>query len=162
MKILTGHVLRDHVVLGAIAAVTLLPHLGPWGAVEFWLAAVLIDIDHYLHFLYANRFKDWSIRGMFQFHHSLFDQRHRQDFLGIEIFHTVEFILPTGVLIWFYLPALKPVLWGILLHSGVDLIHLARHSILSKRAHSIVEFLIRRKRMEQRGLSISWLYRVGA
>lgn len=153
MAPLVSHVWRDHVLLGGVVASFLAFHWGIWNGLLFWLANVGIDVDHYLHFIASTKFKPLGFRPMFRFHEQVFAQRHRSDFIAIELFHTLEFLILFAVLTFFILPSLQPIFWGFLFHNVVDLVHLARYRIFSKRAHSFVEYILRRKKMEAEGKS---------
>ena len=151
MKALTNHVLRDHVLIGGIAAIIASPALGAWGSFWFWTATVLVDIDHYLHFLLATRFKAVGVKAMFRFHHELFERRNMPDFMILEVFHTLEFIALFGILAFNYFGLLRPVFWGIVFHMIVDFVHLSRYGILHKRPHSFIEYGWRRRRVLELG-----------
>lgn len=151
MNALVTHVLRDHVILGGGAAICLLPLFGWQWSFAFWLANILVDLDHYLNFLWRCRFRAIGIKAMFRFHAEVFQQTHRPDFLGLEPFHTLEFLCLLGLLGFLSLPSLIPIFSGILFHVLVDLVHLSRYGILSKRAHSFTEYFWRRHRMVFRG-----------
>ena len=151
MKPLANHVLRDHVLIGGIAALLLLPVLGHGGSFIFWLSTILIDLDHYLDFFLRTKFKYFSAQSMFRFHEELFKRRHRSDFLALEIFHTLEFAFLFGIISFKWIPALIPVFLGMTFHLFVDVIHLSRYGILHKRASSFVEFYLRRKQIRSRG-----------
>lgn len=157
MKFLMNHVMRDHVALGGAAALAALPWFGWRGSLLFWLANILIDLDHYLHFAYARRGKSLGVKEMFLFHQSLFDQVRRPDFLALEIFHTVEFMALLGWLSFGVLPSLQPVFWGMAFHIGVDFVHLAKLGVFTKRCNSCVEYVLRRNAMLRRSLSPDWV-----
>lgn len=146
MKLLSGHVIRDHALIGGLVALILLPAFGVWGSFMFWAANVLIDLDHYFRFLYCTKFKILGIGPMFRFHEKVFEQRNRPGFLVLELFHTAEFLLLVGVLSAF-IPVLWPVFWGFLFHMLVDFIHLARFKMLTKRSYSIAEYFWRRRKL---------------
>ena len=142
---------KQHTLIGGIAALILSPILG-LGAIPFWIGSVLIDADHYLEFIYHNRLTDFSIKRMYDYHNTLGGWFSRPEFLNLSIFHTVEFLSLVYILtIWLGSPMLKAVLWGMLFHLLLDTIHLSRRGILNKRAHSIVEFFIRKELMKRRG-----------
>ena len=157
MKLLTNHVLREHVAIGGLAALLLTPWIGWQGAMLFWLSNILIDMDHYLHFVYAHRGRIFRIREMFQYHQHLFDKVHRSDFLAIEIFHTVEFLALLGWASFWIWSWLQPIFWGAIFHTVVDFVHLCRHGIPFKRVYSFVEYAIRRNRLKRRGLAPDWV-----
>ena len=150
-KPLSIHVIRDHVLLGAIIAAALSPSLGAWGAFLFWLGTVFVDTDHYLRFLLVGKFRNFRIKSMFSFFEHSFQSRNHPDFLALDIFHTVEFLALLSLVTVYVAPAFLPVLYGVLFHMTTDFFHLLRHKALSKRAHSVLEYYIRKKRMKARG-----------
>ena len=144
--------LQYHAISGSVAASLLIPVLGA-NSIVFLASSVLIDGDHYLDYLCRNGFRDFSLRRMFTFHELLQEKGQERNLLGLNIIHTVEFILLlyavstlTG---WIWL---KAVLWGVLFHMVFDLIHLYRRGMLFRRALSIVEYAIRWQRMKHQGL----------
>ncbi len=143
---------RDHVILGGAAAGALYPFLGA-NSIIFWLASFLVDIDHYLDFIYHNGFTDFSFRRMFDYHRALQKLWSRPDFINVEIFHTVEFVAPLyAVSRYLGSGALEAVFWGILFHMALDMLTLFRCGAFFKRSYSITEYLIRKRLLERRGL----------
>ena len=151
--------LREHVVLGGGAALALSPVLGAQGSVIFWVASVLIDADHYGDYLQRNGFRDWSPRRMFEFHRLLFLQIRRPDFLALSLCHTVEcftFVYVAAAVL--KSSVLWAVFWGMCFHLFLDLIFLAWHRVVFSRALSLVEYVIRRRRMRDRGVDPDRVY----
>lgn len=143
---------KQHTLIGGIATLVLSPILG-LNAIPFWIGSVLIDIDHYLEFLYHNKLTDFSIKKMYDYHSILSRWFSRPEFLNLSIFHTAEFLSLFYVFAdWLDSPMLKAVLCGMLFHLLLDAVHFARLGILNKRAHSIIEFFIRKEAMKRRGL----------
>lgn len=141
-----------HIVSGGVVASLLIPVLGVHSAV-FFASSVLIDGDHYLDYLYRNRFKDFSVKRMFTFHELLFTRGQKQNFLGLNIMHTVEFLLLLYAVAAFTGSALTmAALWGMLFHMLVDLVYLYRQDRLFRRALSVTEYVIRWNRMKRQGL----------
>ena len=143
---------RFHTISGGIAASLLIPVLGV-NSVFFWASSVLIDGDHYLDYLYHNRFKNFSVKRMFEFHRHLFRNGQRPNFLGLNIMHTAEALLlvyaVSALTGWLWL---KAVLWGMLFHMLVDVVYLYFQGRLFRRALSVIEYAIRWRRMKRRGL----------
>lgn len=135
------HVLRDHALLGGAAAAGVWAAADARAALLFWLANILIDADHYLHFLLATRFAQWTPGDMFRFHQRLFEEARRPDFYVLELFHTAEFAAVAAAAAWLLAPSLWPAVFGGLFHIAVDWVHLARHGMLGKRANSVIEYL---------------------
>ncbi len=149
---LVVHVLRDHALLGALPAAWLASRLGAGDALLFWAANVLVDVDHYVSFLHWAGAAALRPHRIFHYARRVMAGAAARPFLDLEPFHTAEFALllaaggyPAGVA-W-----LKPVLWGVLFHAAVDVVHLARHGLLATRCHSLAEYWLRRRAMERRG-----------
>lgn len=144
--------IREHVLIGGIASLVLSPVIG-LGAIPFWIGSVLIDVDHYLEFIYHNRLTNFSIRRMYDYHYLLGNYWPRPEFLNLSIFHTAEFLsLFYLVALWLDSSMLKAALWGMLLHFFLDFIYLVHMGAADKRAYSIIEFLIRKEIMKRNGL----------
>ncbi len=142
---------RDHVILGGVAAGALYPVMGAH-VILFWIASITIDIDHYLDFLYHNGFTDFSFVRMFEYHSALSGLGKRPEFLNLSIFHTVEFMAPLYVVAAYTgSAAIEAVFWGALTHIALDVIYLLRCRGLLKRAHSVIEYLVRRRLLVNRG-----------
>jgi hypothetical protein len=151
--------LQEHVILGGGAALALSPILGAEGSLTFWASSVLIDIDHYWDYLHRNGFRDWSWRKTFTFHAELWKRVADPSFLGLNLFHTIEWFLFVGsVAVWWGSSALLAVLGGMIFHLSLDLLRLASHRAMFKRALSIVEYWIRRQRLFQMGLNPDGVY----
>ena len=132
--------LSSHIVQGAClgSAAYCLTDLRT--ALIFGGSIVLIDIDHYLHYLY--RKKNLSVRGMFSFYDNVWDRR--REVFGIEIFHTAETLLLL-VAAGFWHPAFWAVAAGFFAHMLFDFLHLAWHRVPFVRALSFVEYGIRKR-----------------
>ncbi|MBI4860064.1 MAG: hypothetical protein HY815_07345 [Candidatus Riflebacteria bacterium] len=138
--------LGAHVLVGGVASAGLYPWLGAEGAAVFLGASVLIDVDHYWHWIEHNRFTDFGPSRMFDYHHRLSELMYRPGFLAICPFHTVEFFILVHLLATILdAPLLDIALCGFLFHLTFDLIHLASHRVIFKRALSIVEYWVRRR-----------------
>lgn len=149
---------RDHVIYGGIGAAALAPALGA-GSLVFWAASVAIDLDHYIDYLWHNRFTDFSIEGMFEYHRLLTKRWHDPAFLNIEVFHTIEFIAPLLIITHYTgSAALLALSMGFLFHIALDLVSLAANGIFFARAHSVPEYFIRKKMLMGRGLDPAGLY----
>jgi hypothetical protein len=145
--------LHEHVILGGGAALCAAPALGAEGAMTFWAASVLIDVDHHCDYVYRNGGRDWSARGMFAYHDALFAQIRRPEFVGLSLFHTIEcfLLVGAGALLW-HSGLLLAALWGMVFHLGLDLVRLGGQGALFSRALSLVEYWIRRRRLLMRGI----------
>lgn len=158
-KGLLHHVLRDHVLLGAAASFSMFPSFGWAGCLVFWAATVLIDLDHYAKFFYYTRFRQWSPSDMFRYFEATHSQRERPDCLMIEPLHTVEIFLLLGCAAIFWGGLWVPALAGMVFHALVDVVHLLSHKILTKRCHSLIEYVWRARQMRRRGLDPEAIFR---
>lgn len=141
----------DHVIYGSIAASVLYPYAGV-EAIYFWAGSFLIDIDHYLDYIYHNRFTDFSFRKMFDYHRALDRFWFSPEFLNVEIFHTIEFLMLLFLVSqWTASVPLLLVFFGFVFHSLLDVVHLYRHNAVTIRAYSFTEYYIRRKRLVEAG-----------
>jgi len=151
---------REHVLLGGGVAAALAPVLGVQESAVFWASTVLIDVDHHWDYVYRNGFTDWSLRRALAFHRFLFGTRERPEFLALNLFHTVEwlvFAIAAGA--WLGSSAVLAAVLGMLFHLALDLVWLGWHRATFKRALSIVEYVIRRRRLRARGLDVDAPYR---
>ncbi|MCC6501759.1 MAG: hypothetical protein IT362_01320 [Deltaproteobacteria bacterium] len=148
----------DHVIYGAVGAAALYPAIGA-GSLLFWAASVAIDLDHYIDYVWHNRFTDLGYKGMFEYHRLLTKRWHNPAFLNIEIFHTIEFIVPLLIITHYTGSApLLAVCMGFIFHIALDLVSLRSNGIFFARAHSFPEYFIRKKMLESRGLDPAGLY----
>jgi hypothetical protein len=144
---------RDHLILGTGASAAVYHTLGP-STVIFWVATFMIDIDHYMNFVYHNGLKDLSFRGMFDYYAVLDKLAHLPEFLDIEVFHSGEFMfLLYLVSYWSGSSVLRAVMWGFIFHIVLDWISLASDGIFFKRANFVAEYFIRKKGLMRTGLN---------
>lgn len=158
--LLLKHVLRDHVLAGGAAAAALLALWSPSHCLAFWLANVLIDLDHYLNLVFWSGFATFRFHRTFHFYCHIKEHKTDAPFIALEAFHTVEFAL--AVFICGALPGLailRPVFWGLLFHIFVDYFHLRRLGALRSRKDSILQFLWEKRKMEAAGLRPVALYK---
>lgn len=149
---------RSHVIYGGVGAAALYPVLGT-GSMWFWGASVLIDIDHYMDFVYHNRFTDLSFKRALDYHAVLNRYWKRPEFLNVEVLHTMEFIAPLFALSWWTGSAvLLSVTLGFAFHIGLDITSLTLAGVPFIRAHSCTEYFIRKRLLARRGLNPADLY----
>lgn len=149
---------KDHVIYGGIAAAALYPAIGS-AAAYLWAASFLIDIDHYLDYVYHNNFTDFSFKKMFDYHNALDRFWYSPEFLNIEIFHTIEFLATLYfVSVWTASAPLLAVFFGFVFHSLLDMVYLYKHGAFSIRAYSFTEYYVRRKRLVEMGYRPEEIY----
>lgn len=150
--------LKQHIIYGGVASLCLFPKFGFLSGV-FWAASVLIDVDHYIDYIYQNRFSCLSIKQMFTYYDNMLDFKDRQGFLGLSIFHTIEII--TGVYlvsVWVGSDVIKAIFWGMVFHMMLDIIYLLKIKSLFARVFSLIEYIIRKKLMIRNGLLPDEIY----
>lgn len=131
-----------HFLFALIASVILfLLKINPLFILLFFLAAILIDIDHY--FLYIARKKSINPFKAYYYHKYELEKeikKARQKYVLV-IFHTIEFFV---VLLIFSLifHTLWPIFLGCLFHEIIDLIYdSTRKEKKYKRAFSLIYYL---------------------
>lgn len=153
-SLVQNHVLRDHILIGGIAALMLSKVWSAPHCLIFWAATVLVDVDHYFNLLFWSKFRCFSIAGLFKFYGFIVDHKKRYPvFMAIEVFHTLEFVslIFAGAYL-LQIGFLKPVFWGIAFHVLVDFFHLMRVGALRCRKNSLLEFFILRYNHMRNGL----------
>ncbi|MBJ6725647.1 hypothetical protein [Geomesophilobacter sediminis] len=134
--------LTEHIVLTGVAAAALSPFLPATELALFSVGGVLIDVDHY--FLFVGRTHRLSIPGMFRWFADLLPVEKEIPYVGLCLFHTVDFFLLLAFLAFFY-PVLFSLLAGALYHFVIDLFCLRRKGVLYIRPFFLLEHLIRRR-----------------
>jgi hypothetical protein len=135
--------LPQHLIATGIAAAILAPVSTPTELLLFGSGGILIDVDHLL-FYYIRKGR-WDIPGMFRYFREEVDQHlDAIPYLGVCIFHTVEFFLAVAI-IAALVPACRFLLLGLCFHICLDIYDLARLKIPFIRAYSLIEHLVRRR-----------------
>jgi hypothetical protein len=134
--------LTQHIAVTGVAAAAIAPFVSGEEILLFAAGGVLIDVDHYL--LYIQRTRRFDVRGMFRYFAALQPIQKTIPYVGLCLFHTVDFFLIVGILAIFH-PFFLPLLAGFLFHFAVDLFDLRRKGVLFIRPYFIVEHLIRRR-----------------
>ena len=129
-----------HAVQAAVSGAALYPLLG-MNALPFALSVVLIDLDHVIEYLLDTR--DWTLRGFFVFYQVLL-QNLDKGYLGLSLFHTVEFYA-LGILLAQWFPVLYYVVLGCVFHHLFDLVFLFRLGRSFAKSLSLVHYLMNRK-----------------
>lgn len=135
----------QHIILGGIFSIILFvifPQIGFLGASIIFLSSVLIDVDHYIYYVYVK--KDWNL---FRAHKWFIEmapkikatpvEKRREYYYGLYIFHGAELLI---MIIIFSLISYKLSLFlflGFSFHLSLDLIH----ELKAKRGFYKVSFL---------------------
>ena len=122
---------KNHIIAGAIFSILLLitfPEIGWINALIVFLSSVLIDIDHYLYYIYKK--KDWNLKRAYWWFVNQKDIflrlniKQRKSFKeAIFIFHGIEFWLVL-ILLVFLNKIFIFILLGISIHMILDFIYL--------------------------------------
>ncbi len=152
--------LKQHLIIGGAAAIAVYFYWGPWKALLFWGAEVLIDADHYWDYLWRSRFADWSGRRMFRYYNWLYKSYSDKRYLAFSLLHTFEFFLLVYALarFWNY-NFFITIFWGTLFHLLLDVMDLTYRRKPFLRAYSLIEYWLRRRLMIKRGLDPDSFYR---
>ena len=135
--------LKQHLAATGAASLALLPISDPAGIFLFACGSILIDFDHQIFYTYKTGRCDVS--GMFRYFKEEIDQNlYSIPYLGVCIFHTIEFFLLVALLST-YFPPLKYLLAGLIFHILLDIYDLIRLKVPFIRAYSLIEHFIRRR-----------------
>ncbi len=145
---------REHLIIGGVAVIILYPYWGPWRALLFYGAEVLIDTDHYWDYLWRSKFQDWSGRRMFRYYDKIYEYMRDKNFFAISILHTAEVFLGVYLLAryWNYTFFIT-VFLGMVFHLILDMIWQLKLKCFFVRAYSIIEYLIRKRSMLRHSLN---------
>ncbi len=134
--------LTSHVVLTGVAAAALCTRMGEAEILAFAIGGILIDVDHYL--LYVQRMRRFDVRGMFRYFDDLQPIQRTIPYVGLCIFHTIDFFFLVGLLAFFH-PIFFPFLAGSLFHFVIDLVDLHFKGVPFIRPFFLLEHAIRRR-----------------
>ncbi|MBI2657432.1 hypothetical protein HYX08_01925 [Candidatus Woesearchaeota archaeon] len=127
-----------HFIASLALAALLYPVLG-WKAMLIFAGGVLIDIDHYLWYVY--KYRKIGFFKAYRFFSKNTDARDFSNFEGILLlFHTVEFLL-VSVVLSFYSRLALAFTAGLILHYGLDTIYLYRIAGRFIVNHSLIHWI---------------------
>ncbi len=119
-----------HLLLGIVLATILFvifPEIGLVPAVIIVASTVLLDVDHYLYYVY--RKDDKSLIRAYKWYttsirktHKLPRKQKREISFGFHFLHGVETIVLLYVLYFYFSPVFLYILIGVFFHLGLDLI----------------------------------------
>lgn len=146
--------LKSHIIAGVIGTAILYPIFGPWRSAVFFISSVMIDADHYLDYLWKTKFEDWRPSQMFKYYDHVIANKFDKRKLGFSILHTIE----AYIVIYFLAIVVNhdffiTVLGGMAYHMIFDALSFAKDRLHFIRAYSIMEYHIRKKRMQKKGLN---------
>lgn len=122
---------KKHLILGAIFSIILFilfPKIGFLGFFLILFSSVLIDVDHYIYYIYKKR--DFNISNSYKWYskpikkwNNLSQEKRKEFYSGIFLFHGLEIIIILLFLI-FYFNFFIYILIGFLFHQILDFIDL--------------------------------------
>lgn len=129
---------RTHVIQSAASFGALYPVVG-WNALYFSIPVVLIDLDHVLEFYMDT--KSLNPRGFFVYY-GILDKNISSLWLGLNIFHTLEFYARL-IALGFWHSSFWYILGGCLFHHSSDQYSLIKRGLPFCRVFSFVEYFVR-------------------
>ena len=126
-----------HILFGAIFSLILyfFLNISLFNSSIVFLASVLIDVDHYL--LYIYRRKNFSLKNAYLIHKKT-SKNHKP---MLHLFHTIEFLIL--ILIFsFFNSFFLFILIGMLFHSFFDLVELIYEKCISCREYFLTRYLL--------------------
>tara|TARA_Y100000310_G_C20126541_1_gene553873 strand:- start:72 stop:548 length:477 start_codon:yes stop_codon:yes gene_type:complete len=147
---------RIHIISGAIFALVLyliFPYIGFLEASIIFLASFLIDVDHYIYYVYKTR--KLGLRGSFlwyfknknKFFKMSKDQR-KKVYVGLCALHGIESIIILLVLVWVYTSfsfLFLSVAIGFIFHQVLDFIDINRRELSTDKVFSFTYSIIQSK-----------------
>ncbi len=133
--------LQEHCIQGTVLSSLIYPFYGPEAAVLFFVSFVLIDVDHYL--LYIWKTGRFDPAGMFRFCSGM-DVYHNR-VISYCCFHSIEAVLLLGFASVYISSFFLVVLAAFSMHMLFDMWQLWQEKRFSARVYSIPEYLIRKK-----------------
>ncbi len=136
----------EHLILGIFPAIYFVETQNIYFALTFFLANVLIDIDHYLFVIFKTNFKFTKFMHIYKFY-----KENKTNLLidAIYVFHTIEFL---GILYLIYYLTKEiliiAIILGIVYHILFDFIEVIYWKIRKRKIHfkktSIIYYLIKK------------------
>jgi hypothetical protein len=123
---------KFHILLGIVSSILLhflLPGLNSLNILILFFSSFLIDIDHYLYYVYKkknlNPYKayKWFKKNIRKFHFSLNKEQQKKTYVGIYLFHGIESLIILFLLGNYFSFLFFFVLIGFIFHLSIDLIY---------------------------------------
>ena len=136
----------EHLILGIFPAIYFVENQSIYFALTFFLANILIDLDHYLFVIFKTNFKFTKFMHIYKFY-----KGNKTNLLinAIYVFHTIEFIGILYLVYYFTKEILIiAVILGVIFHMLFDFIEVIFWKIKKTKIHfkktSIIYYLIKR------------------
>lgn len=118
----------SHVIAGVLFSLVLFlifPHIGLLYLLIIFLSSVLIDVDHYVYYIFNK--KDMSLTNSYKhsmkqmrWYFAMTREKQRKVFHGFFLFHGFEFIILLLVLGWFVSNIFLYIFIGVIFHLFLD------------------------------------------
>lgn len=131
--------LGSHLKYTAVASTIMLVFWDLQQILWFAIGSILIDADHYIFYVF--KCKRFDIKGMFTYYDMLTREKDSITYLGIFVFHTVEFFIVAGILS-LYIPLMFYLLLGMFFHYILDIMYLYKLKCIKLRAYSLIQGFI--------------------
>jgi len=128
---------KAHALFGVVFSLILyfIFNIGLTNSLIVFLSSILIDVDHYLHYLISKR--DSNLKNAFYWNKKL-PLRHKPI---MHILHSVEFLVILAIFSFFF-PILTFILLGFIFHSILDLIDMAAHKEIGGREFFLSRYIL--------------------
>lgn len=131
-----------HLAASLILAALLYP-LFSWKALLVLTGGVLIDVDHYLWYVY--KYKKFNLLDSYKFYLKNMETNNFTNVMGILlVFHTIEFLLLLAFLSFYYESVLAFTI-GLLSHYFLDVIFLYSVPKRIITNHSIISWIVKNR-----------------
>ena len=138
-----------HFIFGTIFSLALLfafPKIGFIGFFIILASTVLIDVDHYLYYVYKK--KDWNLKNAFNWYiqggkkfNEMPKNQRENIYFGICIFHGIEFIIILFAFSFHFISLLF-IIVGFVFHELLDLIESIQKKISPLKVVSLAYLLV--------------------
>jgi len=135
-----------HLISAILISVILAFFFQWWQILLFFLAAIFIDVDHYIYFIYKKRSANLSKAYNYFYNLNKILAKRKNQLELLMIFHNLEFLIILFILTLFSFPIFFPILFGVLVHYSLDFIALLtckENNKKYKRAFSLFCYIIK-------------------
>lgn len=138
---------RHFIISLIISVILLILNFQWWQIALFFLAAIFIDVDHYIYFICKKN--SWSLKKAYDYFYNLDKTlaRRKSKLELLMIFHNIETLILFVVLAFILFSFFFPLLLGIVTHYILDIVTmLTCKEKKYKRALSLIYYIIKNAR----------------
>jgi len=128
---------KTHIIINLILSLILLPFINPIYVLIFFLSSILIDVDHYLYYVFEKkRFSlksayNWYVLEKSRFHNLSLEEKKKHRYF-IFIFHSLELLIILFIAS-LYIPILFFITLGFSIHLIEDMLVAIRYKYLNRK-----------------------------